>query len=818
MSWKDLYKNLFPRIFFNSIFITLTVTGLYLSFCDAFGYKGDYAGIFLFSMFISFIMSVLWIGSSLWNNTGLFIANLLLAVVIIRNYQLIGSESGIIYGYIRRQYLVYENIGKTSVNKAQAVTSLAGWYVNERLILIIIIVLVIMLLAMAALRMKWNFLVLAPVVIITGMGMFCGKAPSVASSCCFVPGTAGLLFGIRLDACGGRKNFWQEKYFAGQAFTRYLIFVAIMVFCISISFFVGRSTKEKFFKNSAAVLKKQHQIENGAGRLMEKIMKMGAGSMDGRFLDNDPPDQSGKFIMRVETDKKPADNIYIRAYTADVYDGGKWSRFTEDISPQDDEKTDAMYYNAITKLRYKRKQGYTDMYINLPENIEPYNIDIIYNGKSRKTLPYIPYMAEISGLNNAYAKNLSSGTSSFKCYNITGNVKTDILSMPVDEASLYNTSQDRQYDEYVYKHYLEVPGRLKRLRKFADDINTDDNLYLQCMAVKRAICKDTRYSQDLKKLPLGDDYIEYFLFVQKKGYCKHYATTGAVLLRMKGTPARYASGYNVIPSQFTMVSDSSGNIKYVAYVSDYNAHAWTEVYKKGFGWLPFDMTNPVTDENYTGHDVLPAETADDSLQETGLEDTEKISQTPAREEDQQDKKEKDGKETQLPEGQEKDNAAGSHGKDGNNRWNTLCIKIVFIVVALMVVAMVPVIYTRINLRKYFKKFRQAGTYNRKALICFGIFNRFLGLCKIRGLSNLSDAEYNDRLYSIFAPEIQGEEINRVCGILLCSAFSNKEIKKEEMEEVFLFIRDASGKAFAKCNIILRLIVLIMTGRRNISFN
>ena len=54
---------------------------------------------------------------------------------------------------------------------------------------------------------------------------------------------------------------------------------------------------------------------------------------------------------------------------------------------------------------------------------------------------------------------------------------------------------------------------------------------------------------------------------------------------MVATPARYVEGYQAIP-------DENG----IAYVTGLQAHAWTEVYFAGFGWLTFDAT-PVQSGN-----------------------------------------------------------------------------------------------------------------------------------------------------------------------------------------------------------------------------
>ena len=50
MPQKDIYINICARIFFNTIFLAFTVFGLYLSFCDAYSYPGDYNTIFIINI------------------------------------------------------------------------------------------------------------------------------------------------------------------------------------------------------------------------------------------------------------------------------------------------------------------------------------------------------------------------------------------------------------------------------------------------------------------------------------------------------------------------------------------------------------------------------------------------------------------------------------------------------------------------------------------------------------------------------------------------------------------------------------------------
>lgn len=73
--------------------------------------------------------------------------------------------------------------------------------------------------------------------------------------------------------------------------------------------------------------------------------------------------------------------------------------------------------------------------------------------------------------------------------------------------------------------------------------------------------------------------IEAFL-KNKAGYCQQYAAALAWMVRVAGYPARVAFG-------FTRGTSTDGR---TFVITNRNAHAWTEVYFAGFGWVPFDAT------------------------------------------------------------------------------------------------------------------------------------------------------------------------------------------------------------------------------------
>jgi hypothetical protein len=76
-----------------------------------------------------------------------------------------------------------------------------------------------------------------------------------------------------------------------------------------------------------------------------------------------------------------------------------------------------------------------------------------------------------------------------------------------------------------------------------------------------------------------DDLLK-FLTQTKAGVCVQFAYAMTVLTRLLGIPARLATGYTA----GTLVSGD----KYV--VKNTDAHAWTEVYFSGWGWIRFEAT------------------------------------------------------------------------------------------------------------------------------------------------------------------------------------------------------------------------------------
>lgn len=84
---------------------------------------------------------------------------------------------------------------------------------------------------------------------------------------------------------------------------------------------------------------------------------------------------------------------------------------------------------------------------------------------------------------------------------------------------------------------------------------------------------------------LPGDPVDDFLFDTRQGFCEHYASAFAVIMRAAGIPARVVTGYQ--GGSYNPIGDY-----FIVYQR--NAHAWTEVWLAEEGWVRIDPTTAVS--------------------------------------------------------------------------------------------------------------------------------------------------------------------------------------------------------------------------------
>lgn len=136
------------------------------------------------------------------------------------------------------------------------------------------------------------------------------------------------------------------------------------------------------------------------------------------------------------------------------------------------------------------------------------------------------------------------------------------------------------------KDYLKLPKdkistRLKQKARGLTRHAISD--YDKAIALRDYLRNNFDYLQTAQPTPDGYESADYFIFELKEGHCEYFASAMVVLARLSGLPARIATGYS--PGNFNIMTKQFE-------VYEYHAHAWTQIFIEGKGWLTFDPTPP----------------------------------------------------------------------------------------------------------------------------------------------------------------------------------------------------------------------------------
>ncbi len=284
-------------------------------------------------------------------------------------------------------------------------------------------------------------------------------------------------------------------------------------------------------------------------------------------------------MYRVTVDEKPQGAMYLKGFAGGEYGEKEWLA-QEDRELEDYYRAQGMElpgnYGELANISYEAAKV-------LQHHAEPAHIRIEELG-GRGSYCIYPYGAlltedfQVHGDGRVVRKD---SIYEFAYYFLSGFGGRSVLDGNLAE-------EEQNYRQYAYDHFLAYPEEaLPRLTAWLKeaDIRTD-NVYVCAMDLIQLLDRQAVYNLDAGNNPSGTDFVEYFLFDSREGYCMHFASAGVLALRYFGIPARYVTGYTVSPSDF--VRDAGGD--FTAVLTGRQAHAWAEVYLDTIGWVPVEMT------------------------------------------------------------------------------------------------------------------------------------------------------------------------------------------------------------------------------------
>lgn len=162
------------------------------------------------------------------------------------------------------------------------------------------------------------------------------------------------------------------------------------------------------------------------------------------------------------------------------------------------------------------------------------------------------------------------------------------IEKPAYEDFLQAVSQGQRAVEEQYG----APGDAVSddVKELADSITKGcRNDYEKCKALEEYLYQ-YNYNTNVM-VPENANVLDWFLFEGKEGYCVHYATALAAMLRCEGIPSRLAEGFLV------EYKDRVDSNRYS--ISSNSAHAWVEAYLEGVGWIRLEPTRTFAENAYS---------------------------------------------------------------------------------------------------------------------------------------------------------------------------------------------------------------------------
>ena len=459
--------------------------------------------------------------------------------------------------------------GKDGVflDQLEGASGASGQFLTTILIFFIILSILI-----ARSRNKWFALVYPILFLPVTIGF--GLAASVMSMAVLALGI--VLF---LATCPGRKDHSQKWRWSRMAYALATCGLALVIICVPVVSKLAdkpdavQKIDDKASKSVATSFYGETPL--GSGDLTQTKRKTGTGTA-------------------LTVSMTEPQSLYLRGFVGDVLDGSQWETLSY-----------SSYYENRNKIYWINEAGLNGLgqvgQVARMTNFDTYvenEVDVEV-GKASRKYAYIPYEIMEDGVEDAKNWNDSFVTAPrgarLKEYSYTTGANA-VGKWTRVAGKLFTTRNNAEieqyleteshYNKYVYDNYLFISDDdLAALEKYVGDKGDQSRGHIEyntaITKVKNTLMTYGVYDEKPGKPVVKKSAVRNF-FKKGIGYDIHYATVATMIFRYYGIPARYVEGYLVTPQDITDNPNGTINVKQSA------AHAWTEIYVDGVGFVPVE--------------------------------------------------------------------------------------------------------------------------------------------------------------------------------------------------------------------------------------
>ena len=406
------------------------------------------------------------------------------------------------------------------------------------------------------------------------------------------------LFYILLFAAEAVQTFWKKEGDPGlRAHVSFMLpFILAVIIPLSLIKAPDRPYDWRFFKDLAK------SIRTGCGILIQSLSPEGGwdggdtmGFSDrgaiGGSVSGDP-----YTVLAISSDTENDYRLYLSGKTFDTFDGRNWEKTDESdideksydlietiaaVRKYDSENTADFLKNVMLHVSY---EGIRTKHLFVPAKAVPEISQMPFTQKggdmvisSKRKSDYLIKYYRINKDDPEFQSLLESGMEVSE--EDRQQAVSDYLPSKQD---MYSAAGYSQYKKLVNDFYLQPVKLSDRTKEFMDEYLADAESDAEKLRRIEKLLSSFNYTRIPGEIPENisspEEFLDWFLFEKKEGFCTHFATSFVLLARAYDIPARYVQGYSTLSKKlkFDIGSDRS--------------HAWPEAYVKGVGWIGYEPT------------------------------------------------------------------------------------------------------------------------------------------------------------------------------------------------------------------------------------
>ncbi len=384
-------------------------------------------------------------------------------------------------------------------------------------------------------------------------------------------------------------RFSQLRY--SKLTTTYFVVLIMLIFVLN---FAIMATVSALYKPVPQISHASQSIENALDRA-----RFGSDSLpQGNLAKASTMNAGSEDCLAVHFDDAPSGDMLLRGFTGATFENGAWMALPESAFEgnwhgmvqwlADSGLQPSFQRAAFDDARAAAGEGDTPTK-TMRVAVHDASMRYVYAPASARALNRSDVQANLDG-------TILSGMVGKDAYTVEyddvapSEVLADAAFLSGDETDY--ASAEAVFSAFSKEHYLDISAddaEAVRAYIFNEDTwdeTAGESTYAVVSRVRTMLSTVASYDENPIDVPRGTSFAWWFFSNAREGNSAYFATIATMAFREQGIPARYVEGYRVGTAERDAARDNNGDVLLGAK----QAHAWCEIYVRGIGWTPIEVT------------------------------------------------------------------------------------------------------------------------------------------------------------------------------------------------------------------------------------